>query len=49
MDISPLFKLMAEKQGSDLYITAGAPIQVCIDGVTQPVNAQMLTPDVVKK
>ena len=27
MFVTPLFRLMAEKQASDLFFTAGAPIQ----------------------
>jgi twitching motility protein PilU len=48
MFVDPLFKLMAEKQASDLFFTAGAPIQIKIDGVVMPVNAQTLDPATVK-
>ncbi len=44
MFLDPLFKLMAEKQASDLFFTAGAPIQIKINGVVMPINAQVLDP-----
>jgi twitching motility protein PilU len=49
MFLDPLFKLMAEKQASDLFFTAGAPIQIKINGVVMPINAQVLDPDAVMK
>jgi twitching motility protein PilU len=49
MFITPLFKLMADKQASDLFFTAGAPIQIKINGVVMPVNNQVLDPEQVKK
>ena len=38
MFVTPLFRLMAEKQASDLFFTAGAPIQIKIEGVVTPIN-----------
>ena len=49
MFLDPLFKLMAEKQASDMFFTAGAPIQIKINGVVMPVNPQVLDPAAVKK
>ncbi len=49
MFVDPLFKLMAEKQASDMFFTAGAPIQIKINGIVMPVNAQTLDPAGVKK
>ncbi len=49
MFLDPLFKLMAEKQASDLFFTAGAPIQIKINGVVMPINAQLLDPATVQK
>jgi len=49
MFVTPLFKLMAEKQASDLFFTAGAPIQIKINGVVMPVNGQVLDPEQVKR
>jgi twitching motility protein PilU len=49
MFVKPLFKLMSEKQASDLFFTSGAPIQIKINGVVMPVNNQSLDPEQVKK
>jgi twitching motility protein PilU len=49
MFVTPLLKLMAEKQASDLFFTAGAPIQIKINGVVMPVNNQALEPEQVKR
>ncbi len=49
MFVTPLFKLMADKQASDMFFTAGAPIQIKINGVVMPINSQMLDPDQCKK
>ena len=49
MFVTPLFKLMADKQASDLFFTAGAPIQIKINGVVMPINSQSLDPEQVKK
>jgi twitching motility protein PilU len=49
MFVTPLFKLMADKQASDLFFTAGAPIQIKINGVVMPINSQSLGPEQVKK
>ena len=49
MFVTPLFKLMAEKQASDLFFTAGAPIQIKINGVLMPINSQVLDAEQVKK
>jgi twitching motility protein PilU len=48
MFVTPLFKLMAEKQASDLFFTAGAPIQIKVNGVVMPINDQVLVPEQVK-
>jgi twitching motility protein PilU len=49
MFVTPLFKLMAEKKASDLFFSAGSPIQIKINGVVMPVNSQVLDPEQVKK
>ncbi|HXF65980.1 MAG TPA: PilT/PilU family type 4a pilus ATPase [Burkholderiales bacterium] len=49
MFVTPLFKLMADKQASDLFFTAGAPIQIKINGVVMPINNQPLDPEQVRK
>lgn len=48
MIITPLLKLAADKQASDLFFTVGAPINIKIEGVTMPVNAQILNSEVIK-
>ena len=48
MFVTPLFKLMAEKQASDIFFTSGAPIQIKINGVVMPINDQALVPEQLK-
>ncbi|MBM3396062.1 MAG: type IV pili twitching motility protein PilT, partial [Betaproteobacteria bacterium] len=43
--LTPVLKLMAEKQASDLFISADTPICIKILGSILPVNAEMMTPD----
>ncbi len=47
MFVTPLFKLMADKQASDMFFTCGAPIQIKINGTVMPINEQRLTPEQV--
>ncbi|TAJ79448.1 MAG: PilT/PilU family type 4a pilus ATPase [Gallionellaceae bacterium] len=49
MIITPLLQLAADKQASDLFFSVGAPINVKIDGVAMPVNAQNLDADTIKR
>ena len=49
MFVTPLLKLMADKQASDMFFTAGAPIQIKINGTVMPINSQLLDPEQVKK
>lgn len=49
MILDKLFQLMSEKQASDIFITAGAPIHIKIQGDTVPVNQQVMTPDMIEK
>ncbi len=49
MFVDPLFKLMSEKQASDMFFTVGAPIQIKINGVVMPVNPQVLDAPTCKK
>lgn len=49
MNLLPFFKMMAERQASDLFVTAGAPVQVKIHGVLYPVNKQVLSAENVKQ
>jgi twitching motility protein PilU len=49
MFVTPLYKLMADKQASDLFFTAGAPIQIKINGVVMPINNQLLDAEQCRK
>jgi len=49
MFLLPVLKLMAEKQASDLFVSAGMPISIKILGTIMPVNGDVLSPDQVKK
>lgn len=49
MFLTPVLKLMAEKQASDLFISAGAPMSIKIQGTIMPVNAEVLDGNAVRK
>jgi len=49
MFLTPVLKLMAEKQASDLFISAGAPMSIKILGTIMPVNSDVLDGPTVKK
>ncbi len=49
MFLTPLFKLMAEKQASDLFISAGAPVSIKILGIIMPVNQQIIDTETARK
>ena len=49
MILDKLFLLMSEKQASDIFISAGAPIHIKIQGNTLPVNQQLMLPDMIDK
>jgi twitching motility protein PilU len=40
---------MAEKQASDLFISAGAPVSIKILGIIMPVNQQIIDPETSRK
>lgn len=48
MIVTPLLQLAADKQASDLFFSVGAPINIKINGVVMPVNAQILEADNIK-
>ncbi|MBE9608838.1 PilT/PilU family type 4a pilus ATPase [Chitinilyticum piscinae] len=48
MNLLPFFKLMAERNASDLFLSAFSPIVIKIQGVCHPVNNQVLNPEHVK-
>ena len=49
MIITPLLQLAADKLASDLFFSVGAPINIKIDGVAMPVNAQVLDAATIKR
>jgi len=49
MILDKLFRLMADKQASDLFISAGVPIHIKIQGNTAPINQQSMTPDMIEQ
>jgi twitching motility protein PilU len=48
MAMKRLLELMAEKKASDIFVSVGAPISIKINGVTMPINQQIVTPDAVR-
>ncbi|MEO0422440.1 MAG: PilT/PilU family type 4a pilus ATPase [Pseudomonadota bacterium] len=49
MNMRPLLKLMAERKASDLFLTAGAPVKIKIEGKIMSVNKQVLNPANVRQ
>ncbi|MDR3214045.1 MAG: Flp pilus assembly complex ATPase component TadA, partial [Azoarcus sp.] len=49
MIFEKMFALMAEKQASDLFVTAGAPIHIKVEGVSVPINQQIMVPAMIQK
>ena len=49
MYLDRLFKLMADKQASDLYISCGAPIHIKVNGVVHPVSSQSMDVETVHR
>jgi twitching motility protein PilU len=49
MIFDKLFQLMADKKASDIFITAGAPIHIKIEGVAMPINQQKMDPPTVER
>lgn len=45
MDLEKLLQLMVQKNGSDLFITADAPISMKVNGTIMPVTKSALTPE----
>ncbi len=43
MDITPYLKLLVDKNGSDLFFTAGAPVKIKIEGTVSSVGKTVLT------
>src|SRR6202050_5537738 len=49
MNTKPLFKLMVEKQASDLFFSGNARVKIKIQGKIFPVNKQILSPETVRQ
>jgi twitching motility protein PilU len=49
IDITPVLKYMTDKGGSDLFFSTGASIHMDVEGETMPVNAQKMTPGMIKE
>jgi twitching motility protein PilU len=47
--LEKLFRLMAEKKASDLFVSAGAAIHIKINGTAVPVNPQILSAEEAKR
>lgn len=43
MDVTPFFKLMVDQNASDLFFTVGAPINMKVEGLINPVGKAPLT------
>jgi len=49
MYLDRLFRLMAEKQASDLFISCGAPINIKVNGVVSPISTQPMDVETVRR
>ncbi len=49
MYLDRLFKLMAEKRASDLFISCGAPINIKINGLVSPITTQKMDVETVRR
>lgn len=49
IDITPILKFMVEKNGSDLFFSTGTAIHIDIEGQTVPINAQVMSPGMVRE
>ncbi len=49
MMFDKLFQLMADKMASDIFISAGAPIHIKLQGPTMPINQQIMEPPMIKR
>lgn len=49
MVITPFLQLAADKQASDLFFSAGAPINIKINGVVMPINTEKLDSETIER
>ncbi|MEZ5673432.1 MAG: hypothetical protein R3E08_14080 [Thiotrichaceae bacterium] len=48
MDLTPYLKLILEKNGTDLFVVAGQPVKMRLEGQDKPVGKAILTADMTK-
>lgn len=48
MDLTAYFKLMTEKKGNEMLVTAGSPVKIKIGDQEKPVGKNSLTPEMTK-
>jgi twitching motility protein PilU len=49
MYLDPVFKLMAEANASDVFVSAGAPINMKVNGVVAPVSTKPMDAEAVRR
>ncbi|PNS09200.1 twitching motility protein [Lysobacter silvestris] len=49
MDITNFLQLMTQKNGSDMFLTTGAPIHIKVEGKIHPLGTSPLPPGLVKR
>jgi twitching motility protein PilU len=49
MDIQPYLQLLAEKEGSDLFLTPGAQVKIKIEGIISSVGKTVLTGEMTRE
>ena len=49
MIITPFLQLAANKQASDLFFSAGAPINIKLNGVVMPINTEKLDTETIER
>jgi twitching motility protein PilU len=49
LNTKPLFKLMVDRNASDLFFSSNAPIKIKIEGQIVPINKQILAPETVRQ
>ncbi|WP_142809099.1 PilT/PilU family type 4a pilus ATPase [Tepidiphilus olei] len=47
--LEKLFRAMHDRSASDIFITAGAPIHIKINGIVAPINQQVMKPEQVRR
>lgn len=47
--LEKLFRAMHDRSASDIFVTAGAPIHIKINGIVMPINQQVMKPEQVRR